>query len=327
VRGRGWDQNRWPGQAFPTLERLDQAFPDQPAYMVRIDMHAAMANSAALALAGVDAGTRVDGGRLVQAEGRPTGLLVDNAMGLVERAIPAPDRAAREQALLAAQRHCFSLGLTTVADAGIDRDDVLLLDAMHRDGRLKLRVYAMLRPTEENFACLLRGTVHCIGGGPDGRLGQDAVFAGWIQNIATFHVSGTYLDSAHPNETKDVMMHVTSNQLQGTEKSNHDRYFLNGGAALAPLDVGAAVGTEAMLDTGRTPAGGSSVLLSRSVMNAPANDDILGWRIKASAGDSRVLAARQDEDHQEAARCAHQTSGHGHAGAARSRKCQPLPTV
>ena len=141
-------------------------------------------------------------------------------------------------------------------------------------------------PTEENFACLLRGTVHCIGGGPDGRLGQDAVFAGWIQNIATFHVSGTYLDSAHPNETKDVMMHVTSNQLQGTEKSNHDRYFLNGGAALAPLDVGAAVGTEAMLDTGRTPAGGSSVLLSRSVMNAPANDDILGWRIKASAGDS-----------------------------------------
>jgi predicted amidohydrolase YtcJ len=148
--------------------------------MARIDMHAAMANSAALALAGVDAGTRIDGGRLVQAEGRLTGLLVDNAMGLVERAIPAPDRAAREQALLAAQRHCFSLGLTTVADAGIDRDDVLLLDAMHRDGRLKLRVYAMLNPTEENYEHFVdrgpyltdRLTVRAIKTFSDGALGS-----------------------------------------------------------------------------------------------------------------------------------------------------------
>jgi len=163
ARGRGWDQNRWPGQAFPTLERLDQAFPHQPAYLARIDMHAAMANSAALARAGVDGRTRVDGGLLATAQGRLTGLLVDNAMQLVERAIPAPDRAAREELLLEAQRHCFSVGLTSVADAGLDRDDVLFLESMHQDGRLKLRVYAMLNPTRENYEQFVDRGVHLTG--------------------------------------------------------------------------------------------------------------------------------------------------------------------
>jgi len=160
VLGRGWDQNRWPGQAFPTRDRLDQAFPDQPAYLVRVDGHAAMVNAAALALAGIDGRTQVEGGRLVQEQGRLTGLLIDNAMQLVKRAIPNPDRDTQERALLEAQENCFAAGLTSVCDAGTDRDDALLLESMHGDGRLKLRVYAMLRPTEENLEFFVANGIH-----------------------------------------------------------------------------------------------------------------------------------------------------------------------
>jgi predicted amidohydrolase YtcJ len=96
--GRGWDQNAWPGQAYPTRERLDQAFQDQPVMLVRVDGHAAVANGAALVLAGLDEGTRVPGGDLFQAAARLTGVLIDNAIDLVKRVIPPPDRATREEA-------------------------------------------------------------------------------------------------------------------------------------------------------------------------------------------------------------------------------------
>jgi len=158
--GRGWDQNAWPDRAYPSRELLDQAFPDQPVFLVRIDGHAAVVNGAALALAGLDEQARVPGGELVQAAGRLTGLLIDNAIDRVRKVIPLPDRAAREGALLAAQANCFAVGLTSVCDAGIDLDDALLLEDLHLDGRLKLRVYAMLNPTPENEAHYLARGVH-----------------------------------------------------------------------------------------------------------------------------------------------------------------------
>ncbi len=160
VHGRGWDQNQWPGQAFPTMEALDRAFPDRPAYLVRVDGHAALANSAALALAGVDERSRVEGGEFVKAGGRLTGLLIDNAMEPVRAVIPRPDRADKEEVLLEAQARCFAVGLTSVCDAGIDRDDALLFEAMHGDGRLKLRIYAMLNPTRENYRHFVAKGVH-----------------------------------------------------------------------------------------------------------------------------------------------------------------------
>jgi predicted amidohydrolase YtcJ len=178
--GRGWDQNGWPGRAYPTRDLLDRAFPDQPAFLVRVDGHAAVANGAALALAGLDEASRVPGGELFQAAGRLTGVLIDNAIDLVKRVVPQADRATREQALLTAQANCFAVGLTSVCDAGVDRDDALLLDAMHRDGRLKLRVYAMLNPTGENYAHFLargvqltnRLTIRCVKTYADGALGS-----------------------------------------------------------------------------------------------------------------------------------------------------------
>lgn len=160
VQGRGWDHTRWPDRAYPTRELLDRAFPDRPALLVRVDGHAAVANGAALALAGVDEGTRIDGGEFAQDGGRLTGLLIDNAIDRVRQAVPVPGRAELEQALLAAQANCFKVGLTSVSDAGIERDLALLMDDLHRSGRLKIRIYAMLNPTEENYEHFLAQGVH-----------------------------------------------------------------------------------------------------------------------------------------------------------------------
>ncbi len=178
--GRGWDQTTWPGQAFPTRDGLDRAFPDTPVLLVRVDGHAAIVNGKALALAGVDERTRVDGGELVQAQGRLTGLLIDNAIDLVRRAIPLPDRAAEERALLRGQENCFQVGLTSVCDAGLERDDVMFMDALHRTGKLKLRVYAMLAPGQGNYDQFLakgvyatdRLTVRSVKMYADGALGS-----------------------------------------------------------------------------------------------------------------------------------------------------------
>lgn len=180
ILGRGWDQNNWEVKAFPTRRELDAAFPDRPVFLTRIDGHAAVANSAALRLAGIDASSSIEGGEFVREGGQLTGVLIDNAIEVMKKALPQPDRKARERALGVAERNCFSVGLTTVCDAGTDLDDILLLDSMHKDGSLKIRVYAMLNPTPNNFDHFLaagpqaseRLTVRSIKLYADGALGS-----------------------------------------------------------------------------------------------------------------------------------------------------------
>ena len=153
--GRGWDNNLWPSPEFPSREKLDAAFPDLPVLLVRIDGHAAVANAAALALAGVDADTRVAGGEVLRKAQSPTGVLIDKAIDLVKNVIPKPDRHARQQALLRAQANCLAVGLTTVSDAGTDLEDALLMDSMHRTGQLQVRIYTMLRDSDANLGDFL----------------------------------------------------------------------------------------------------------------------------------------------------------------------------
>lgn len=180
AQGRGWDHTRWPGRPYPTRDLLDQAFPDRPVLLVRTDGHAAVANGAALALAGVDAATRIEGGEFVQAGGRLTGLLIDNAIDRVRQALPIPGREDQVRALLAAQANCFAVGLTSVSDAGIACSLAQLMDELHRSGRLKIRIYAMLDPTEENYEHFLsqgpyltdRLTVRSVKTYADGALGS-----------------------------------------------------------------------------------------------------------------------------------------------------------
>ena len=151
VEGRGWNQNEWDVKEFPTNELLNKAFPDKPVYIVRIDGHAAIANSKALAIAGITGNTKISGGEIVLKDGKPTGILIDNAMELVRKHIPTPSKKQKAQALLNAQQNCLAVGLTGVHDAGLDADEVELIDSMHKAGNLKMRINAMLNPTHDNF--------------------------------------------------------------------------------------------------------------------------------------------------------------------------------
>jgi predicted amidohydrolase YtcJ len=151
IIGRGWDQNRWPVKEFPHRRQLDRIFPDIPVLLTRVDGHAAIANSEALRRAGIDAGSSVSGGEFLKDRGELTGILIDNAIETVRKHVPAPRYREMVSALMNAQKKCFAVGLTSVGDAGLDRDIVLLIDSLQKAGDLRMRVYAMLNPTRENF--------------------------------------------------------------------------------------------------------------------------------------------------------------------------------
>lgn len=112
-----WDHENWGGE-LPTRDWIDAVTPDNPVWVFRLDGHMALANSLALELAGVDADTPdVEGGEILRdAEGRPTGILKDNAMSLVESAVPPMTDAQRDRAIRAAMEHVASHGVTTVHD-------------------------------------------------------------------------------------------------------------------------------------------------------------------------------------------------------------------
>ena len=150
ILGWGWDQNDWPVQKFPDKTLLDKIFPDQPVYIVRIDGHAALANSKALEIAGITAGIKIEGGEILKDKNGLTGMLIDNAKTLIEKILPEDDNATKTVALLRAQENCFGVGLTSLDIAGLYKNDVLLIDSLQKADKLKLRIYAMLHPTKEN---------------------------------------------------------------------------------------------------------------------------------------------------------------------------------
>jgi predicted amidohydrolase YtcJ len=146
ILGRGWNQVLWPSNSFPSAASLDEAIADKPVYLKRVDAHAGWANSKALALAGISKNT-IDppGGEIVRdSQGNPTGVLIDNAMALVEQRIPAADEAAKIRALKAAFSHLLALGITSVHDAGVDSDTVDLYQQLAVAKKLPLRLYPML---------------------------------------------------------------------------------------------------------------------------------------------------------------------------------------
>jgi predicted amidohydrolase YtcJ len=144
IRGRGWDQNRFPGKAFPTNAELNALFPDRPVLLERVDGHASIANEKALSIAGVKAGQTMEGGDFVVSNGKLTGLLIDNAVGVVERNVPAATKEDYKNWLTAAQKNCFATGLTTITDCGLSPNDIDMIDALQKSNDLKMRLYVML---------------------------------------------------------------------------------------------------------------------------------------------------------------------------------------
>jgi predicted amidohydrolase YtcJ len=158
VTGRGWDQNDWQDKSFPDRAELDRLFPDRPVVLYRIDGHAALANEVALKLAGIDMKTEVPGGEFIKENGRLTGVLVDNAVGFINRQIPRPTREQMTKALTEAQANCFGVGLTSLQEAGLNAGVIDLIDELDKNDSLKIRIYAMLLTNEKNFeAYMYRG--------------------------------------------------------------------------------------------------------------------------------------------------------------------------
>jgi predicted amidohydrolase YtcJ len=151
IQGQGWDQNKFPGKTFPDNTQLNQLFPTTPVVLTRVDGHAVLANAKALELAGVRPGQQIEGGTIETRDGRLTGILIDNAERLVFRQVPALSTAEGWQRLDSAQHRCFAQGLTTVTDPGLTKLEIDWLDSMQRAGRLKMRVYVMLRDNKETL--------------------------------------------------------------------------------------------------------------------------------------------------------------------------------
>jgi predicted amidohydrolase YtcJ len=155
VHGRGWDQNRWPDKRFPTHEALSAAVPDHPVWLTRVDGHAALVNARAMEVLKLDASTKdPSGGRFLRdAQGRPTGVMIDNAKGQMEARLPDASVEERQRGLRLAARHCVERGLTTVTDMGIGDAEYRAYDALRRAGELPLRAAVFLG---DNQALLAR---------------------------------------------------------------------------------------------------------------------------------------------------------------------------
>ena len=141
IKGRGWIETHWPEKRFPTRADIDRAVSDRPVYLERADGHAAIANSRALALGGVDAKS-IDpaGGKILRdAAGEPTGMLIDGAMQRVSTKLPALTHAHRREALERAVVLYAARGWTSVHNMSVTREDVTILEELAKARKLPLR--------------------------------------------------------------------------------------------------------------------------------------------------------------------------------------------
>tara|TARA_R100000935_G_scaffold1847_3_gene5560 strand:- start:16766 stop:18370 length:1605 start_codon:yes stop_codon:yes gene_type:complete len=160
ITGRGWDQNDWDVKEFPTRKELDTLFPETPVALTRVDGHAMIVNSKAIELAGITPKTKMEGGEvMLDSLGQLTGILIDSPMSLVRKSIPAPSREFSIQALKDAEKICLENGLTTINDAGLDRNIIELIDSLQQADALKIKVYAMVSNTENNLAYYLNNGI------------------------------------------------------------------------------------------------------------------------------------------------------------------------
>ncbi len=151
IVGRGWDQNDWEEKTYPNKSILDELFPEIPVALRRIDGHALLVNQKALDLAGIDVNTKIKGGSIIKENGKLTGILVDTPMKLISNILPKPSVAEKIKALKDAEKISFENGLTTVSVAGLNKDDIYLIDSLQKSNELSIKIYAMIANTKDNF--------------------------------------------------------------------------------------------------------------------------------------------------------------------------------
>jgi len=151
IYARGWDQNDWENTEMPDWTELNKTFPEKPVLLIRIDGHAALINEKAAEIAGITPETVVEGGEIVTQDGKLTGLLIDMAIEKVRIYLPDLTFKQVEDAIMMTQDSSLKYGLTSLTDAGLDKKQIMFLDSLQKAGDLKIRINAMLSPSEDNF--------------------------------------------------------------------------------------------------------------------------------------------------------------------------------
>jgi len=250
ILGRGWDQNLWSRKVFPTAASLDSVFPDIPVILRRVDGHASWVNSHAIRAGNVDCSDAVIGGRILCADGIPTGVFIDNAMDLIPT--PAGDKAQLIRSLLEAEKQLFSFGLTTLDDAGLSLKMILLLDSLQQAGIMKMRVYAMASDDDANWTYFSK----------NGRIKTDHL------NVRSFKVYG---DGALGSRGASLLKPYSDAPEESGFLLADSAYFAN--AANRCLSMGFQMNTHAIGDA-------ANRTMLRIYENATKNSTGLRWRIE-----------------------------------------------
>src|SRR6266567_7605280 len=210
VTGRGWIESEWPNPAFPTRWDLDKVSPDNPVFLTRADGHAAVANSAALKIAGITRATRnPEGGEIMREpkSGEPNGMILDNAKGLIQDKIsPSPEEDI-DRNLEVGIAKTLEQGWTTVHVPGGSFAEIDRLKQTYENGKTKLRVYyAVSGPGPESRKLLDQGAqtglysdrlnVRSIKVVLDGALGSKG--AALLENYNDYNSNGFF--TAKPDE-------------------------------------------------------------------------------------------------------------------------------
>ena len=226
ILGRGWNQVLWDKKVFPNAETLDNAVPGKPVALNRIDGHAMWANSEAMRRAGITKDTLdPPGGEIIRDKnGNPTGVLIDNAMTMVERAIPEISLAQTVSYIDTAVAVLASEGITSTHDAGISPMEVDAYKLIAEKGNLDVRIYAMLAVTSPGYEELIEK-------GPEPSLFDDRL------SIRSIKISidgalgsrGAALDAPYSDrpDTSGLLLHTPESTEAMTEHAMKNGFQVN----------------------------------------------------------------------------------------------------
>lgn len=150
ILGMGWDQNLWKKAEFPDNEILNKLFPETPVLLTRIDGHAVLANEAAIKNSNINFND-FNKTEIVFKNSQPTGVFLENAADKLKNSVPKPTEDEMISYLLKAAENCHNAGLTGVSDAGLNKDEILLLKKLQTENKLNIRIDAWLSNNEENI--------------------------------------------------------------------------------------------------------------------------------------------------------------------------------
>ncbi len=226
ILGRGWNQVLWDKNEFPNAETLDNAVPGKPVFLNRVDGHAAWANSEALRRAGIDRNTLdPQGGEILKDEnGNPTGVLIDNAMDIVSRAIPEISEQQIIDYIETAFAKLASEGITSVHDAGISPEEIVAFKKIGEADALDVRVYGMLSVTSDGYEDVIKN-------GPEPSLYDDklSIRSIKIQIDGALGSRGAALDEPYSDrpESTGLLLHTPENTEAMTKFAMENGFQVN----------------------------------------------------------------------------------------------------